>query len=124
MSVEELNVLKKILGRLPRTQFSSYDEPLDRLMDFIAPPDHLFIPELTVTDSGTEVEANAFVYYIKADQNYAPCMFNLDRPVTGTEYSIVFPGIIKVIGRNASKLYLKAPLGHTSKVTVEMLRAG
>jgi len=34
-SVEELQVLKKILGRLPKTEFSSMDRPLDEMIKLL-----------------------------------------------------------------------------------------
>jgi hypothetical protein len=121
-SVEQLNVLKRVLGRLPKTEFSSYDYPLDRLMGFLAPPEHAFYPELEVTDSGTVLTVDGFLISIRADPSYAPVKFNLDRPVTATEYSVVFPGVIKIVGRLTKDLYLTAPLGAVSRVRVEALR--
>ena len=120
--VEQLNVLKRILGRLPKTEFSSYDYPLDRLMNFLAAPEHAFYPELEVTDSGSVLTVDGFLISIRADPDYAPVKFNLDRPVTATEYSVVFPGVIKIVGRLTKDLYLVAPAGQTSRVRVEALR--
>jgi len=122
-AVEELHVLKRILGRLPKTEFSSHDRPLDRLMDFIAPPDHVFYPEVKVTDEGVALDVNGFVISIRADPNYAPVKFNLDRPVDN-EYSVVWPGVIKIINRLTNKVYLKAPQGQVSVVRIEALRLG
>jgi len=122
--VEELNVLKRILGKLPRSEFSSYDKPLDRLMQFIAPPEHSFYPEVKVTDAGETLNVNGFLISLRADPNYAPVKFNLDRPVTDTEYSVVWPGVVKTICRLTNTLYLKAPEGQVSLVRVEVLRLG
>lgn len=120
--VEQLNVLKRILGRLPKTEFSSYDYPLDRLMGFLAAPEHAFYPEVDVTDSGSVLTVDGFLISIRADPSYAPVKFNLDRPVTATEYSVVFPGVIKIVGRITKNLYLVAPMGQSSRVRVEALR--
>ena len=83
---------------------------------------HTFKPEVEVTDEGVELPIEAFIYSIKAHPNYAPVKFNLDRPVTSTEYSVVYPGVIKIISRYASTIYLKAPMGQVSYVTIEALR--
>ena len=123
-SVELLNIGKKILGKLPKTVFSEYDYPLDRLMDLIAPRDHVFYPLVEVGAEGKVLNVDAFVHRISVDPTSAPVKFNIDRPVTDQEYSVVFPGVVKVISRLAGKVYLKAPLGQTSKVTVECLKVG
>jgi len=122
--VEELNVLKRILGKLPKSEFSSYDKPLDMLMQFIAPPEHAFYPEVKVTDEGETLNVNGFLISLRADPNYAPVKFNLDRPVTDTEYSVVWPGVIKIVNRLTNTLYLKAPEGQTSLVRIEVLKLG
>jgi hypothetical protein len=82
----------------------------------------VFKPELEVTDAGTELPISAFIYSIKASSGYAPCKFNIDRPITSDEYSVVFPGVVKYIGRKASRIYLQAPLGQVSRVTIEALK--
>jgi len=84
--------------------------------------DHVFQPEVEVSDKGLELPIEGFVYGIKVDPNYAPVKLNLDRPITPTEYSVVYPGVIKVISRSASTIYLQAPMGQVSRVTVEALR--
>ncbi len=122
MSVETLNVLKKILGKLPKTSLSSYDYPIDIIIKLIAPPEHVFIPNLVVDDRGLSVRIDGFIHYLKVEPNYAPCKFNIDRDVTDREYSVVFPGTIKVVSRYASKIYLRAPQGQTSCVTIESLK--
>jgi hypothetical protein len=119
---ELLRQLQKISGKLPKSVFSSYDYPLDRLMNFLAAPEHAFYPELEVTDSGSVLTVDGFLISIRADPSYAPVKFNLDRPVTATEYSVVFPGVIKIVGRLTKNLYLVAPMGQTSRVRVEALR--
>jgi len=124
VSIEELNILKKILGRLPKTEFSSYDKPLDLLVGFMAPPNHAFYPEVKVTDAGEVLNVNGFLISLRVDPGYAPVKFNLDRPVSSTEYSVVWPGIIKVVNRLTNTLYLKAPEGQVSVVRVEVLKLG
>lgn len=89
-----------------------------------AATDHAFIPEIVVPDSGMVLPIHGFLYSISVDKDSQPCKFNLDRPVTQTEYSIIYPGTVKKIWRLASNLYLKAPSGQTSKITVEVLKGG
>ena len=93
-----------------------------KISDLIAPPDHSFYPEIEVTDAGKTLNVNGFIISIRVDPNYAPVKFNLDRPVTDTEYSVVFPGIIKIVNRLTKTLYLKAPSGQISRVRVEVLK--
>jgi hypothetical protein len=84
--------------------------------------DHVFRPEILVDDVGKVVEVNGFLHKISVTPDSAPVKFNLDRPVTDTEFSVVFPGTVKIISRLTGKIYLKAPAGQTSKVTLESLR--
>jgi len=118
VSVEILHYLKKNLGiiikRLEETG----------VLSIVTARDHVFRPEVEVTDEGVELPIEGFVYSIKVNPNYAPVKLNLDRPVTSTEYSVVYPGVIKVISRFASTIYLQAPMGQVSRVTVEALRMG
>jgi len=120
--VEQINYIRKILGRLPQSEFSQYDKPLDRLMDLLSAPDHAFKPEVTVDENGKVLEISGFLYSIKADNSAVKV--NFDRPVTDEEYTVVYPGMIKKVSRITSKLYLKALPGQTSTVTVEVLRFG
>jgi hypothetical protein len=122
--VELLNVGKKILGKLPKTEFSAFDYPLDRLMNLIAAPNHLFKPEIDVTDVGVEVPTSGFLILIKVPPDGRPVKANFDRPITADEYTVVYPGVVKVVGRMTDVLYLKAPQGYSSKATVEVLRLG
>lgn len=120
-AVERLHYLKKILGKLPKTEFSEYDYPLDRIMDLMAAPDHVFKPEITVTDSEpVEVEVNSFVVSIRPKEG--DVKVNFDRPITTDEYTVIPKDVIKVVGRRTGKLYLQALAGQTSKVRIEGLR--
>ena len=114
--VEVLSFLKKALGIVIKD--------LEEKGVLAAPSfsDHEFRPEVEVTDAGLELPVEGFVYSIKAHEGYAPVKFNLDRPVTPTEYSVVHPGVIKLIQRRASKVHLRAPMGQVGRVTVEALR--
>ncbi|MEM2196405.1 MAG: hypothetical protein QW290_04940 [Sulfolobales archaeon] len=84
--------------------------------------DHLFIPEVDVDDTGVSLDVNGFLHCIKVPADYQPVKFNLDRPVTDSEYSVVYPGVAKVISRIARTLYLKAPSGQRTKAVVEVLK--
>ena len=115
--VELLALLKKQLGIITKRLEET------GVLAIPAAGDHTFIPEVEVTDAGVELPVDGFLYSIRADPNYAPVKFNLDRPVTASEYSVAFPGAIKVVSRIASKIHLKAPDGQTARVRVEALRA-
>lgn len=127
MSFDKYKVRR--LQRFTSTLWNSLMDELNRLEVGIAPTapvarDHVFIPEVEVDDVGVSLNVDGFVYYIKVHPDTAPVKFNLDRPVTDTEFSVVFPGMVKVISRVATTLYLKAPTGQTSRVTVEVLKLG
>ncbi|MEM3120736.1 MAG: hypothetical protein QXK11_07325 [Pyrobaculum sp.] len=127
MSFDKYKVRR--LQRFTSTLWNSLMDELNRLEVGIAPTapvarDHAFIPEVEVDDVGVSLNVDGFVYYIKVHPDTAPVKFNLDRPVTDTEFSVVFPGMVKVISRVATTLYLKAPTGQTSRVTVEVLKLG
>jgi len=115
-TVEILNFLKKNLGIIiKRLEESS-------VLATVTARDHVFRPMIEVSDEGAILPIDGFLYSIKVDPAYAPVKFNLDRPITNTEYSIIFPGVIKIISRLASTVYLKAPEGQVSRVTIEALR--
>jgi len=116
--VEIVNILKKNLGIIIKRLEES------GILTVESASDHTFLPPIEVTDAGTEIDIEGILYYIKVDPSSAPVKFNIDRPITSSEYSIVWPGVNKAISRKASKLYLKAPLGSTSIVTIEALRFG
>jgi hypothetical protein len=113
--VEVLNYLKRTLGIILRH--------IEESGVAVAPfNEHTFKPELEVTDVQTGVDIGGLIYSIKADKDYAPAKMNMDRPITSSEYTVVWPGTIKVVMRKADRLYLQAPLGQTSKVSIEALR--
>jgi len=121
---EELKILLKILGRLPRSEFSSFDRPLDLILDAVSPPDHFFSPEVTVTDRGVSVPVgDALVVKIKNLSGH-PVFFNLDRDVSSAEYGIVPPQSFVVVNRRARAVYLRAPEGQVAVVKVDALRGG
>lgn len=120
-TVELLNVAKKILGKLPLSEFSSHDRPLDRIMNLLAAPDHFFNPEVEVTDAApVELPVNSFVVSIRPKDGDIKA--NFDRQITAGEYTIVPRDTVKIVGRMTGKLYLQALAGQTAKVRVEGLR--
>jgi len=116
--VEVLNYLKKSMGiitkRLEETGVltsASYSE-------------HMFMPSLDVGDSGIAVpiqfEGLRVRVRVPADAP-APVYINIDRPITDSEYRVVFPGTGYDIPRKASTVYLKAPQGFKTTVELEVL---
>jgi len=81
--------------------------------------DHVFMPSVEVSDAGVELSVRGLLYKVRVVEG-SPVYVNVDRPVGG-EYTIVYPGSYKVIPRAGSKLYLKAPSGYSSVVSVEVL---
>jgi len=110
--VEILSYLKKQLGIITK---------LMEEKGVLATPsfrDHKFIPELEVDDVGVALDMAASLYKVKALD--VPVYVNIDRPI-GSEYVVVFPGSYRVIPRIGGKLYLKAPSGYKSRVSIEAL---
>jgi hypothetical protein len=116
-SVELLNYLKKQLGVITRI----LEEKGVLTVPYAG--DHIFIPEVTVPDYGVTVDINGFLILVKVPYTELPVKMNLDRPVTN-EYTVVYPGMGKIIGRFTRKLYLQAPTGYSSKAVVEALKVG
>jgi hypothetical protein len=121
-TVELLNISKKILGKLPRTELSIHDQPLDRIMNLLSAPNHVFKPSINVPDTGTSLNIAGFLIYIKVPFDQQPVKVNLDRQITDTEYTVVYPGMVKVVSRFTNTLYLKAPTGFTSTAVIEALK--
>jgi len=118
---EVLRLLSKILGKLPRSEFSEYDYPLDRIMNLLSAPDHTFIPEVEVTDTASvEVPVDSFVISVRPKGGDVKA--NFDRPITLSEYTIIPKDTVKLVGRMTKKLYLQALAGQTAKVRVEGLK--
>jgi len=83
--------------------------------------DHVFIPEVTVTDSAVEeVTVDSFLVSIRPQDGDIKA--NFDRPITSSEYTIIPKDTVKIIGRYTSKIYLQALPGQTAKVRVEGLK--
>jgi hypothetical protein len=113
--VEILNFLKKSLGIIIKRLEESGVVSLPSFLD------HSFIPELTVDDVGVQLNLSGMVYKLKVIGDY-PVYLNIDRPITSSEHTVIFPGSYKIIPRSASTIYLKAPSGFTTKVSIEVLR--
>jgi hypothetical protein len=114
-SVEVLSFLKKSLGIIIKRM---EEEGVVVLPVF---SDHRFIPEVDVDDRGAELDLPGLVYKVK-NIGDVPFYLNIGRPVTDTEYTVVFPGSYYVIPRASGKVFLKAPAGFKAKVRVEVLR--
>ena len=116
--VEILSFLKKALGiitkRLEETGTLASDSYTE----------HLFVPRLVVDDAGVSITLPFTGLRIKVrvpPDAPAPVYINIDRPVTDTEYRVVFPGTGYDIPRKASTIYLKAPQGFATYVDLEVL---
>jgi len=128
-SVEEVQVLKKILGRLPKTEFSSYDRPLDRIIALLAQiaesgitsspsfGDHVALEvDLDWNQKAIALPRRALVLKLTAID--APVYVNLDREVTDTEYIPIPPYSYIVIPRATSVVYAKTLIGYTGKLQI------
>jgi len=112
--VEVLNFLKKSLGIVIKRLEES------GVLSLPSFPDHSFVPELVVDDAGVSLPTDGLLYKVKVTGDY-PVYLNIDRPV-GNEYKVVFPGSYYLIPRAGKTLYLKAPQGFKTKVSIEVLK--
>jgi hypothetical protein len=114
-SVEVLSFLKKSLGIIIKRL---EEEGVITLPVF---SDHQFIPEIDVSDAGVELNLPGLVYKVK-NIGDVPFYLNIGRPVTDTEYTVVFPGSYHIIPRSSGRVFLKAPRGYTARARVEVLK--
>ena len=95
----------------------------DKLESLIVqlPNEHMFRPEVRVTDEGIAIDVNRSVILKLKNVSNHPCFFNINRPVSQDEYGVIPPMSCFVITRKADKVYLKAPLGQECVVKVDAL---
>ena len=105
--------LKKVAGKFER---------VEGIKTFITARDHEFRPDVEVTDAGTEIPVEGFIYSLKAKDS--DIKYNIDREVTATDYDVVWRDTIVIISRFGSKIYAKAPLGQTGKLWIKTLKIG
>jgi hypothetical protein len=115
VELEILNYLKRSLGVIIKKM---EEEGVIALPVFV---DHRFIPEVVISDKGVELRLPGLVYKIK-NIGDTPFYLNIGRPITDTEYTIIFPGSYHIIPRSSGRVFLKAPRGYTAKARVEVLR--
>jgi hypothetical protein len=115
VELEILNYLKKSLGVIIKKM---EEDGVIALPVFV---DHRFIPEVVISDKGVELRLPGLVYKIK-NIGDTPFYFNIGRPITDTEYTVVHPGSIYIIPRSSGRVFLKAPKGYTAKARIEVLR--
>ena len=104
--------IKKLVGKFEKAEgirvFPTFD-------------DHVFRPSIDVTDVEQEITFDKPVYLAKLSAEGCDIYVNFDRPITNDEYTIVFNGTTKVVGRKTSKIYVKAPTGLTGTLRFEGL---
>ena len=116
-AVEILNYLKRILGII--------DKRLEEagILSSLSYTEHVFIPSIVVPDTVISIPipfTGLRIRILVPPDSPAPVYVNVDRPVTDTEYKVVFPGTGIDIPRKASTIYLKAPAGFTSTVEIDI----
>jgi len=112
--VEILSYLRKSLGVITKIIEESGVVVLPGFAD------HSFYPLVRVTDTGVALEVSGRLVKVK-NVGDAPVYANLDRPV-GSEYTVAFPGSYILVPRLTQYVYLKAPTGYSTVVSVEVLR--
>jgi hypothetical protein len=115
VELEILNFLKKSLGVIIKKM---EEDGVVALPVFV---DHRFLPEVVISDTGLELRLPGLIYKIK-NIGDVPFYLNIGRPITDTEYTVVFPGTYHIIPRSSGRVFLKAPKGYTAKARIEVLR--
>ena len=115
-SVEVFNFLKKSLGIIIKKMES------EGVLSTPSFSEHRFIPNINVDDRGVALDVSGLLYKVGVPADAPSAVYlNIDRPVTDYEYKVIFPGMNYVVLRRASKIYLKAPTGFSTRVGVEVL---
>jgi hypothetical protein len=118
--VEILNFLKKSLGIIIK-RLEEEGVVITANVLSLSAPEHMFLPEVIVDENGTYIDVNgAMAVKLKNLSNY-PCFLNIDRPVSDEEYAVIPPQSMFLIGRKSSRIYLRAPIGHTCLIKVDAL---
>jgi len=111
-----IEVLYKILGRLPKSEFSSVDRPLDAIMDLIKTispsvfTDHVIWSGSIPSDSVMEIDVGgAMILQLRAKNS--PIKVNFDRGVAN-EYIVIDPDTYRVIPRLTTKIYAQTLQGY------------
>jgi len=125
---EVVVTLKKILGRLPQSEFSSYDRPLDLILDKLSRMEEVLslrqsfnehvIRVLDVDSTPQKIDLGMPCFVVKLEASYAPIYVNYDREVTDAEFDVVYPDSCKVVSRIARYLWVKTPQGYTGRLRV------
>jgi len=104
--------IKKLVGKFEKAEgirvFPTFD-------------DHVFRPAINVTDSEQEITFDKPVYLAKLSAEGCDIYVNFDRPITNDEYTVIFNGTTKIVGRKTTKLYVKAPTGLSGTLRFEGL---
>jgi len=131
-TVDVVTYLKKILGKLPKTEFSSYDRPLDEviellrggLMTFPTFTEHV-VKYIDVTSTPQPIDLGIKALMLKLSAIGAPIYVNYDREVTDSEFDVIYPDSYKVVPRVTKTLWAKVPNGYpTAKLGIFGLGVG
>ena len=82
--------------------------------------DHLFNPEVEVTDTMKAIDVNAHVISVASKEG--DIKVNFGRPVTATEYYLLSKGLGLLVARYTDKIYAQARAGQTGKLRITALK--
>ena len=83
--------------------------------------DHVFRPSISVDETEQEISFSNTIYIAKLAAEGCDIYINFDRNIGSDDYTIVWAGTSKIVGRKTSKIYAKAPTGLTGTLRVEGL---
>jgi len=104
--------LKKLVGKFERAEGIRVFPVFD---------DHVFRPSIAVDQNEQEIAFAKPVYIAKLTAEGCDIYINFDRKITTDDYTIVWNGTTKIVGRKTSKIYAKAPAGLSGTLRFEGL---
>ena len=109
---ELITYLKKLVGKY---------EKVEGIRAFPVFDDHIFKPSIEVDDNVSIITFSNSVYILKLSAEGCDIYVNFDRNITNDEYTIIWNGTTKVIGRKTKTIYCKAPSGLSGILRLEGL---
>ncbi len=98
-----------------------FTELMSRLLDVMSAPDHLAMPNLSVTSAGRMIDVTGSLFLVLeagGSPGESLIQINWDRPITSTEYYIIHPGTYLVLARRTSFVFARTPVGLTGRLTI------
>ena len=116
---EQVAMLKKIAGKLPQSQLSSMDEPLDKLIDLASAYDHGSYDAVLATADEVALQVDCYEALIRTREG--DILVNFDRHVNQAGVKTLESDTLMTICRVTSVIYIQPLAGATPHVTIEYM---